>query len=79
MNFRKTSEWGGGPFRIRKIMLHFFGKGKALRAPISRTKAQHFFPKIGVGGGVRGHLEVFRKFIEFGPGNAPLEELVFSI
>ena len=24
------------------------------------------------GGGVRGRLEVFRKFIEFGPGNAPL-------
>ena len=23
-------------------------------------------------GGVRGRLEVFRKFIEFGPGNAPL-------
>ena len=32
-------------------MLRFFGKGKALRAPISRTKAQHFFPKIGCGGG----------------------------
>ena len=32
-------------------MLRFFGKGKALRAPISRTKAQHFFPKIGWGGG----------------------------
>ena len=50
MNFRKTSEWGGGSFPIRKIMLRFFGKGKALRAPISRTKAQHFFPKIGWGG-----------------------------
>ena len=42
---------GGGSFPIRKIMLRFFGKGKALRAPISRTKAQHFFPKIGWGGG----------------------------
>ena len=40
---------GGGSFPIRKIMLRFFGKGKALRAPISRTKAQHFFPKIGGG------------------------------
>ena len=30
-------------------MLRFFGKGKALRALISRTKAQHFFPKIGWG------------------------------
>ena len=55
-------------------MLRFFGKGKALRAPISRTKAQHFFPKIGWGGGggVRGRLEVFRKFIKFGPGSHPL-------
>ena len=44
---------GGGSFPIRKIMLRFFGKGKALRAPISRTKAQHFFPKIGWGGGQR--------------------------
>ena len=51
---------GGGSFPIRKIMLRFFGKGKALRAPISRTKAQHFFPKIGWGGGVRGRLEVFK-------------------
>ena len=66
---------GGGSFPIRKIMLRFFGKGKALRAPISRTKAQHFFPKIGwVGGWVRDRLEVFRKFIEFGTGNAPLED-----
>ena len=37
-NFRMG---GGGSFPIRKIMLRFFGKGKALRAPISRTKAQH--------------------------------------
>ena len=65
---------GGGSFPIRKIMLRFFGKGKALRAPISRTKAQHFFPKIGWGGGVRGRLEVFRKFIEFGPGRSPLDQ-----
>ena len=50
MNFRKTSEWGEGSFPIRKIMLRFFGKGKALRAPTSRTKAQHSFPKIGWGG-----------------------------
>ena len=68
---------GGGSFPIRKIMLRFFGKGKALRAPISRTKAQHFFPKIGWGG-VRGRLEVFRKFIEFGPGRSPLVEEAIS-
>ena len=64
----------GGGDHLRKIMLRFFGKGKALRAPISRTKAQHFFPKIGWGGGVRGRLEVFRKFIEFGPGRSPLDQ-----
>ena len=68
--FSEHFRMGGGSFPIRKIMLRFFGKGKALRAPISRTKAQHFFPKIGWG--VRGRLEVFRKFIKFGPGSLPL-------
>ena len=53
---------GGGSFPIRKIMLRFFGKGKALRAPISRTKAQHFFPKIGWGGG--GGSKAVWKFSE---------------
>ena len=47
--FGKLPNGRGGSFPIRKIMLRFFGKGKALRAPISRTKAQHFFPKIGWG------------------------------
>ena len=47
--FWENFRMGGGPFPIRKIMLCFFGKGKALQAPISRTKAQHFFPKIGWG------------------------------
>ena len=37
-----------------------------------RKKAQHSFPKIGWGGGVRGRLEVFRKFSEFGRGSLPL-------
>ena len=46
-NFRK----GGGAISDPKTMLRFFGIGKALWAPISRTKAQHFFPKIGLGGG----------------------------
>ena len=51
MNFWKTSKEGvGGSFPIQKISLRFFGKGKALRAPIFRTKAQHFFPKIEGGG-----------------------------
>ena len=56
MNFRKK---GGGHSNPKNFVADF---------SISRKKAQHSFPKIGwVGvGGVRGRLEVFRKFIEFG-------------
>ena len=83
MNFRKTSEWVGGSFLIRKIMLHFFGKGKALRGPISRTKAQHLFPKIGWGGegGVRGRFKVFRKFTDPVPRkrHLPSQSVIFIV
>ena len=50
-------------------MLRFFGKGKALRAPTSRTKAQHFFPKIGWGGS-----EAVWKFTE---NSSNLVQIVF--
>ena len=64
MNFRKTSEWGGGHFRSKKFRCGFFGnflgeKGgghanpNEFRCKFSGLpkKAQHFFPKIGWGGG----------------------------
>ena len=76
MNFRKLLNGEGGSFPIRKIMLRFFGKGKALRAPISRAKAQHLFSEKR--GGVRGRLEVFRKFIKFGPGSHPLGKITWT-
>ena len=87
MNFWKTSEWGGGVISDPKIFVAVFsviflgekGGGHAnpneFRCKFSglRKKAQHSFPKIGWGGGVRGRLEVFRKFSEFGRGSLPLE------
>ena len=91
MNFRKTSEWGGGHFRSEKFRCGFSGNFGAVKTMNFRKKggghanpnefrckflglpkkAQHCFPKIGLGG-VRGRLEVFRKFIEFGTGSLPL-------
>ena len=38
-----------------------------------RKKLQHNFPKMS-GGGVKGRLELFRKFIRFGRGMRPLLE-----
>ena len=37
-----------------------------------RKKLQHNFPKMSGGGGAKGHLELFRKFIRFGRGMRPL-------
>ena len=91
MNFRKTSEWGGGHFRSEKFRCGFSGNFGAVKTMNFRKKggghanpnefrckflglpkkAQHCFPKIGWGG-VRGRLEVFRKFIEFGTDSLPL-------
>ena len=88
MNFRKTSEWGGGHFRSEKFRCGFsgnFGAVKTMnfrkkggghanpnefRCKFSglRKKAQHSFPKRG---GVRGRLEVFRKFIDPVPRKRP--------
>ena len=75
MNFRKTYDMWGGHFRSEKFPCAFSVKKKGgVAAPrkISLQKAQHSFPKIGWG--VRGRLEVFRKFIEYGPDSSPLQE-----
>ena len=37
----------------------------------SLKNLQHNFPKMRGGGGVKGHLELFRKFIRFGRGKLP--------
>ena len=43
-----------------------------VRYPVDRKGKQNsMLDKLSGGGGVRGRLEVFRKFIEFGTGNAP--------
>ena len=38
----------------------------------SGKKAQHDFPKMRGGGGVKGRLELFQKFIRFGSAALPL-------
>ena len=73
MNFRKTSEWGGGHFRSKNFCCGFFGNffgGKGgghanpneFRCKFSglRKKAQHSFPKIGWGGGGGGSEAVWK-------------------
>ena len=67
MIFRKNVKKGGGSFPIWKISLQIwcglvrFGK-----------KSQHFVPKKGRGGGLRGRSEIFRKFIDIGKDGLPL-------
>ena len=59
MNFRKTSERGGGHFRSEKLCCAFSVKGK---------RYGHRFP------GQKRNI-FFRKIIEFGPGRSPLRLL----
>ena len=79
MNFRKTSERGGS-FPIQKISLRFFGNfegenneflgnlGGSLQSEKFVAKKRNIvFRNEGGGVGVRGGLEVFRKYIQNGP------------
>ena len=43
----------------------------------SGKKAQHDFPKMR-GGGIKGRLELFQKFIRFGEGRLPLVSFVLG-
>ena len=74
MNFRKTSKQPlTRPPYFRKTMLRFFATkffGVQRPHPISLTKKRNEIFRIG--NDPPPHSEVFRKFIEFGPGNAPL-------
>ena len=70
MNFRKSSERGGGSFSIQKFMLQIFAIIDDTSVMNFRKNLQHNFPKMR--GGVKGRLEHFRKFIRFGRGKRPL-------
>ena len=64
MNFRKSSKGGGGSFSIQKFMLQIF-------AIIDNTLVMNFRKNCNItfrkwGGGIKGRLELFRKFIRFG-------------
>ena len=45
--------------------------GNFLKLHSQFKKLQHNFPKMR-GGGIKGRLELFRKFIRFGEGRHPL-------
>ena len=47
-------------------MLQIFAIINASSVMYSGKKAQHDFPKMRGGGGVKGRLELFQKFIRFG-------------
>ena len=68
MNFRKNFEIGGrgGHFKSKKCCCKF----SAGRHEFQK-KSQHFSQKRA-GGGVKGRLEVFQKFIDNGTDGRPL-------
>ena len=71
MNFRKKLRKGGGHFRSEKFHCKFSAGATGLR-----KKSQYIFRKRG--GGVKGRLEIFRKFIHFGVDRLPLLLSLFS-
>ena len=72
MNFRKTSEGGGGVISDPKNYVALFLVKEKRNGHRFPGKSATLFSKNRVRGGVRGRLEVFRKFIKFGPGSLPL-------
>ena len=63
--------WGGGSFSIQKFMLQIFAIIDDTSVMNFRKNLQHNFPKMRGGRGVKGRLELFRKFIRFGRGMRP--------
>ena len=73
----KTDEFsekfrGGGSFPIQKFMLQIFAIIKGTSVMNFGTNPQHDFPKMR--GGIKGRLELFRKFIRFGRAKLPLNQ-----
>ena len=68
--FSEKFRTGGGSFPIQKFKLQIFAIIKGISVMNFGTNSQHDFPKMR--GGVKGRLELFRKFIRFGEGMLPL-------
>ena len=77
MNFWKSSKRGGGVISDPK---NFVAKFLAFETPFLgghfrskkfRKKNSNIFPKKGGGGGVKGRLELFQKFIDIGTDRRP--------
>ena len=72
MNFRKSPKGGGeGVIFNPKIYITDFCHYRRYFVHEFRKKLQYDFPKMR-GGGVKGRLELFRKFIRFGVARLPL-------
>ena len=72
MNFRKSSQ-GGGVISNPKIYVADFCHYKGvLRSWILEKICNMIFRKWGGGEGVKGRLDLFRKFIRFGRDKLPL-------
>ena len=61
---------GGGSFSIQKSILQIFAIIDNTSVMNFRKKLQYNFPKMS-GGGVKGRLQLFRKFISFGDAILP--------
>ena len=70
--FGKVLKGEGGSFSIQKFMLQIFAIIDDTVVMNFRKILQHNFPKMR--GGVKGRLELFRKFIRFGCVRLPLRE-----
>ena len=76
--FGKVPKGGGGHFQSKNLCCKIwtFKQGyltmKLIQSVASLKKLQHNFPKMR---GVKGRLELFRKFIRFGWGRLPLPSL----
>ena len=70
-DFSEKFQRGGVSFSIQKFMLQIFTIIDDTSVMNFGKKLQYDFPKM-MGGGVKGRLELFRKFIRFGRVKLPL-------
>ena len=75
MKLRKSSTGGGESFSIQKFILQIFANCRLYFGHEFRKNLQYDFPKIR-GWGVKGRLELFRKFIRFGNAGHPLDRAI---
>ena len=69
INFRKSSEGGGGISNPKNFIADFCHYRRYLGHEFQK-KLQYDFPKMR--GGIKGRSELFQKFIRFGDARLPL-------